>query len=803
MSTSITFELTLRSDYHVGSGHRKGTETDSALLREAGGQPALRGSALGQLLRDSARELLTTGALSGKPYARCAASGGPDEPDYCGQWNPSEPECPICRVFGTPRAPRRWKFSSAWLKETSASEPARAHQDWGAEPTTRVRVSPAARRAEPGKLFNEEVGDSRLAFCFEARWEGEGVPDKADIALLAAAARNVRRLGRGRRRGRGECSMRVAAVDGYSPETDWLSLFEETWIEREWKPVSMPAIRHSLSLLEEQPLGDWDQPARMRIIARLDEPLLVARRAQAGIFYESVALLPGTVLLGALAARIDLNDPDRFRLYAALFRHGQLRASFLSLAHRQSGGWLYPAFAPPLDVFRCKQHPSTDRSGGHPDRAFALANGAAIHCPLCAAEYGENDAAVETIDDLLVYRGRKIESVRPTWREEMHIRMNAKTQRVLTGALFGYVALEAGQYLTGELVCRNKETWASLRELANLPADGTPAQLWLGKAIRRGYGRVSVVFDPDDQYPPLLPALRERLPNPTAPFTLLLTGDTIIADEWGRFPAGFEAGWLSEALGLSVAMQRGFAKSIDVDAFNSYIGLPRWRDRALKAGSAAGLQVADESLSPDAIWQKLAQAELRGIGLRRAEGYGQVVVNHPLYAALDGAPTARYVGLQLQDDRFKAGSLASHPIEAEESFRRQWERTLGDDWEAAEHVEFGAVARLLRSGRDVPITDLLAQMDALGRPEPDSDPHPLPGRWLNRDDVRGVRVKRSPKPFFQERGNGHAGYAKIRDLLKKLGETQDDARLRSIGVEMLATKTAEAVKRAQKKETKR
>ena len=236
MSKTLTFKLELKSDYHVGSGHRKGTEIDSALLREADGRPALRGSLLSQMLRESARELFATPVMAKHDYAICKSSGGPEEPEYCGQWQENKSICPICYVFGTPRAPRRWQFSSSWLEEMRSDQFAIIEGDtWGAQPVTRVRVSPATRRAEPDKLFSEEAGDGRLIFLFEATWQGNGDPDDREIALLAAAAANMRHIGKSRRRGRGLCRVQLIAVDGKPPTDDWLDRFKLELIEKKWQ----------------------------------------------------------------------------------------------------------------------------------------------------------------------------------------------------------------------------------------------------------------------------------------------------------------------------------------------------------------------------------------------------------------------------------------------------------------------------------------------------------------------------------------------------------------------------------------
>jgi CRISPR-associated protein Csx10 len=51
----LTFEINLKSNYHIGAGYGKGFNLDSALLREAGGRAIIRGTMLTGLLRDGAR----------------------------------------------------------------------------------------------------------------------------------------------------------------------------------------------------------------------------------------------------------------------------------------------------------------------------------------------------------------------------------------------------------------------------------------------------------------------------------------------------------------------------------------------------------------------------------------------------------------------------------------------------------------------------------------------------------------------------------------------------------------------------
>ena len=79
---------------------------------------------------------------------------------------------------------------------------------------------------------------------------------------------------------------------------------------------------------------------RLQVIVRTDEPLLLARRAEAGNQYETLESIPGSVLRGALAWRIAqrfgaaLNDQERrteapYQNFVELFFRDAVRFSSL------------------------------------------------------------------------------------------------------------------------------------------------------------------------------------------------------------------------------------------------------------------------------------------------------------------------------------------------------------------------------------------------------------------------------------------------------------------------------------------
>jgi len=267
----LAFNINFKSDYHIGAGYGLPPEVDSALHRDPDGVPVIRGTVLAGLLRQGLYDLLQLPPL--QQYRYCKASGAPGASnEYCGQWGHSEEICPVCAIFGTPNQMKRWRISSARPQQLASSQ--KQNWDWqagetGAQITPRVRVNPRTRRAESNKLFSREEGDGRLSFVFTIENLSNDPASWEQAAWLVAAARMVRRLGAGKRRGLGECE--ISLMEGkYS---------QEVLIDRLADILngvaSPPARTTSLPIPDlESPQGN-EHSYRIQMLLRTDEPLLV------------------------------------------------------------------------------------------------------------------------------------------------------------------------------------------------------------------------------------------------------------------------------------------------------------------------------------------------------------------------------------------------------------------------------------------------------------------------------------------------------------------------------------------------
>jgi CRISPR-associated protein Csx10 len=771
----LTIRLELLSDYHVGAGHGLGAVVDSALLRDGDGVPVLRGSLLAGLLRDGLRELLKLPPLT--PHRRCRASGlaaGEGDP-YCSAADP----CPVCRVFGSPQSARRWRVGSARPVEAAVPQDEPRWAGRAAQAIQRVRVNPRTRRAERRKLFSQEEGDRRLTFVFTVSCLGDDAWTEAEAALVLAAARNVRALGGSRRRGRGECRLHLV---NRQEEERLLEVFRTCWLEGQAPRTEAVQARARAAVSPT----DRTAPLRIRLIARTDEPVVVAERAESGNQLASLGYIPGPALLGALAVRAAslcglewADHSPSYRDFVEVFRRGGIRFSPLYPAKRIIND-LYPCIPWPRDLLTCQVFPGfAHERDAHGASGWAAAAEPPWHCEQCAAQ-DRRDVPLKALGGFVRMVPDDARLHPPELREEMHVRIDPRTHRASRGDLFGYTALEVGQFLIGEMVCAGEHDWELLCELCELPGERQTFEVRVGRASRRGYGRLTLWLE---KLPAERPTcwqgadLAERVRDPGAPLTLTLLTDAVLTDPWGRFRQRLdEEGWLSGLLGTAVRVRSSYSMARPVDGFNTHLGLPRWRDVALQAGSSVGF-VAAGPADAGALLDRLRQLERDGIGLRRQEGFGQVVFNHPVYTGCAGLSD---VAIPLTDERLRlAPAAADVPLVRERDFLRSWWQRQLDEGLKEENFRdpaWAPVARWVRSHAREGLPALRAALNNWGEP----------------DNLLGAPFQRDkPNPF---EGKGKAGREQLGALLDRLEQQTADGRLLARALEMLAERVAGLVK---------
>jgi CRISPR-associated protein Csx10 len=812
----LRFCLTLKSDYHVSAGFGLGAQLDSVLLRDADDVLVLRGSTLTGILRDGLWRLLqTTPKLQSHfaPHARAEqeqrAAGESVASAYCRE----KPVCPLCRIFGSPQRPKRWRIASA--RPESARKPLKENclEHIDAQVAARIHVNPRTRRAAARSLFRQEEGDSRLIFHFSVTCDDDDAHEEA--ALIFAAARMVRRFGSSRRRGRGECELHLVANNGEIDESLEAVLrekFSNTWLQ------GTPVLPTEAQAREwRKPTATGGEAVRYRLIVRTDEPVVMAARAAAGNMFDCLPYINASTVWGALAREAAVRwrlrktedyregtfyrDNAAYRAFMDVFLRGLMRISPLYPADYKAGltPSLHLMIPAPFDLLSCKAFPGfkTDNWDTSHHGVYGCATELDIlkNCPECKM-------ALTSLGGFLPVKSgsQRLEGVRH--RDELHPRINPLTQRAATGDLFGYVALESGQYFIGETTCQDAGTCEALRALTEVLKEKEPFYLRLGKATRRGYGKVSVWVEPIgnseiDRWRGK--TLKERVKDPKAPIRLTLLSDAIVPDAWGRFRQTLnDPAWIEEILNApfkpnkkfqlekddcnNPKVIRTYCKTDYIDGFNNNLGLPRWRDIAFKAGSAVGFRLCPPSDADernqwfDALINRLQAVEEEGIGLRRNEGFGMIAFNHPVY---EGSAGLGDTDLEIPEALRLAsapGSGALATVLSQAACMKEWEEELREiNSELFEDERWMAVARWLRTATGHTTDKLKEGLKHFG------------------EASLLTTVKRDKKIFFTR--EKPKAIAHLERWLDKIGQAKQPDRVQRIMVERLAERLAACVKR--------
>lgn len=220
--------------------------------------------------------------------------------------------------------------------------------------------------------------------------------------------------------------------------------------------------------------------------------------------------------------------------------------------------------------------------------------------------------------------GDEVSFLQPDRQVNVHTSRDRRKGRASdkSGAVFQYDALAAGMQLCG-FVLTEKE--ADAKMIASLLQQVTT----LGRSGNSGYGRVEIEVDPGPISGQSWREVGGIVGGISAgtPFLVTLLSDAIVRDpQTGQHTADLVPA-LQEMLAvelhhvpLNSPEQRGARRVQEVGAFNRTWGLPITQAQALAGGSVFVL-VSSRAISSD----RLQDLEWRGVGERRAEGFGRLV----------------------------------------------------------------------------------------------------------------------------------------------------------------------------------
>ncbi|CAM5253486.1 RAMP superfamily CRISPR-associated protein [Streptomyces griseomycini] len=593
----LPLTLTLLSDWHIGSGSGSHGRVDMSVQRDEDGLPFVPATTLSGIWRDACESVVFAldGGRRGPWHAwleflfgsqPTQESRGDVTTERTG---PPRPAALLVDSLRFPVPLRRLLRDKPQLVEAAVFlKPG-------------VKVDAVSGRAEDRSFRFEEMARGGTVLIGQAELSDrtllDGEQKACAGALLDAAARLVESVGRRRRRGAGRCRLDVGALPA-----DW------RWLEEHRTPPPVPPAAGPTPTPAALPAprpGRDDAPweiADLRLILR--RPLIAPER-KVGNEVRSRTYVPGFVMLPAVLR--SLSSPDA----AVAARAGDLviTNAVVEVDGRQGE----PA---PLALVR--------RKGGAEEEQFNL-----------LAESPAEGVHTEDFDGLYTgpYRpGEPVSVASCRIVENTHNTIGDLEQRPVraVGGLFTYQAIAAGTVLR-----------AQVRVRAGTLRPGWQKRLtgrWrLGTARKDGYGLTDVTATV-----PQAPAPRP-LPEAGRTLRVRLLSDALVNDERLRpsTQPRHLAAELGRALGvvLRPADEQGgehpvrFSERHRSDPWHSKWGLPRNSLLGMWAGSCLSFDVVDGVVTADAV----RRVEQSGIGLRRAEGYGQVRIADPLlHAAFRG-----------------------------------------------------------------------------------------------------------------------------------------------------------------------
>lgn len=342
---------------------------------------------------------------------------------------------------------------------------------------------------------------------------------------------------------------------------------------------------------------------------RLLEPVLVAQ-ADAGEENSAIGLpyIPGSALRGALIANWlsgqSIEDLATNPLARSLFLDGTV--CHLNAYPFSSGKRFLPRPASWM-----KEKESADDTTA-PIYDFAVDSCSELKSPKAS---GGNFCLLEQLIPEEPWEPKAYETVllSPAFFEQLHIALEDVNRRGEENTIFRYDALAPGQRFAGAIVGPDD---ADLSPLEGLLAEG---ELSLGSARTAGYGRMAVedvrVVSNWQEYTPYEPDKPERL-------VLTLLSPAILRGSGGQ--VGWDGGEaLAQALGAVPGKKptETFGSLTFVGGYNRKWSLPLPQAWALAAGSVFVFSAGDVEPA------RLQAALDRGIGERRAEGFGRIAAN--------------------------------------------------------------------------------------------------------------------------------------------------------------------------------
>ncbi|MBI1390130.1 MAG: hypothetical protein GC154_16940 [bacterium] len=631
LSDSFTLQVTMLSDWHVGSGMGRPGDVNRLVVRDADDLPYIPAKTLRGVWRDACERLargLDNGSLGGWTklvdyiFGSQPNLGSEDVHDPTG-YHKNPANKPVSSNIKISPA-RMSKILRHAMKQDRRLRDALTIIKPG------VCIDPDTGSAKEDHLHFDEVARTGSVLKAECTLDlpEDDSSAQAISAFLLTSTLLVERLGGKRRRGMGRCKLEIKDQD-VNQAAVWLENHPQA---PDFKGINLHN-NHSYENDPESnpsPTTEFDRWIRIPLTLTLESPLAASWRTVGNVI-ESLDYLPGTYLLPHITKALHKLGVDCRNAVA----RGDICVlpSYLEIENERG--------LPVPMAFSQKKGKS-----GFDKPTESLKN-----------QLSNQDGSDDQYKPI---RTGYVSSNNPTSLSPRRctVPMITQTHNVVldqsqrpdsaVGGVYSYEAIsfiDNGQSvrLRSELRIRKSlvasttgEWWKSLN-----------GSIRLGRSTKDDYGVVMLdTGNPDDSSCNVTPDANQLV--------VWLLSDAILRDEMLRPATTAEAlgKALGEQLSIELTPQDSFIRVRRVDSWNSNWGLPRPTLVAIKAGSCVKFLVTGE---PNL--KKLQDIEVTGIGERTAEGYGQVRFNDPLLTT----PLAEWKKTEENNSGFPASEIGEMP----------------------------------------------------------------------------------------------------------------------------------------------
>lgn len=619
MRVTITFQ----SDWHTGTGQGQPSGVDRLVARDHDELPFVNHKLFLGLLRDRAEHVADG----------LAATDGPVWHEWI-EWlfgtNPAEGEPrPPTTVASTPR-PAVVGLSAARIQPEAqdllAARPRLKKSMTVIRPG--VALEPGLRSAKEDYLRFIEMARAGVVYetdiqIAEHVTDDETLPEPA-AALLACGLSELRRIGGKRRRGAGKCEVACDSLD-VDAALDWLEGLGEQAAEIPAPPAA-PETENPVAFTSVL-ATDLTPAARLTVTARGE---LLIHSETVGNVVMSRDCIPGSNLLPVISKR--LRDAG-FDLDPWIVG-GHIAIRF---ATPQVAGSRSLPFPPNLLVE--KGYERDDRTV-HWNSFWPASGPDQPNGPLKARK----QRWASTSQPGYLPETKRVSFVTRTHNT---IEDELQTPTSAVGGVFTYQVVPAGSHFESEILVSGE-----LRDaLSEFPGwvDALAGEARVGRS-RKDYGLVELTTRPSapaDEHAPI---------RPGEPFTVSLVSDCIVRNQ----TLGYEPTTtgllrvLEKALGAELELRQASIRVGRTDSWNRRWQRPRPSLPALGAGSVL-LVSANTEITSETITAAINQ----GVGERRAEGFGEITVDHWLHRLDHGSIAAPFSDTAI-DPPSVAGDLEDH-----------------------------------------------------------------------------------------------------------------------------------------------